>query len=83
MKKRFSEEQIIGFLRDADNGLPVTRVLVELSLTRGLPRVLRTDSGPEFCSRWMLTWSHAQDVTLRLLEPGKSNKNAEAESFNG
>ena len=27
MKKRFSEEQIIGFLREADAGVPVKRKL--------------------------------------------------------
>ncbi len=36
-------------------GLPVTRVLDALALTRGLPQVLRTDNGPEFCGRTMLT----------------------------
>src|SRR2546423_4130044 len=36
-------------------GLPVTRVLGHLAITRGLPRVLRTDNGLEFCGRAMLT----------------------------
>lgn len=67
----------------AMGGLPVTRVLDQLALTRGLPRVLRTDNGPEFCSRAMLTWAHARGVTLRLIEPGKPNQNAYVESFNG
>jgi putative transposase len=64
-------------------GLPVTRVLDHLAITRGLPRVLRTDNGREFCGRAMLTWAHAQGVTLRLIEPGKPNQNAYIESFNG
>ncbi len=32
-------------------GLPVTRVLEQLAASRGLPQVLRTDNGPEFCGR--------------------------------
>ena len=32
-------------------GVPVTRVFDRLALDRGLPRILRTDNGPEFCGR--------------------------------
>ena len=62
-------------------GLPVTRILDRLALERGLPRVLRTDNGPEFCGRAMLAWAHHRGVTLRLIEPGKPNQNAYVESF--
>ena len=64
-------------------GLPVTSVLDRLAFERGLPRVLRTDNGKEFCGRVMLTWAHTRGVTLRLIEPGKPNQNAYVESFNG
>lgn len=64
-------------------GMAVTRVLDRLALERGLPAVLRTDNGMEFCGRTMLTWAHERGVTLRLIEPGKPNQNAFIESFNG
>jgi putative transposase len=64
-------------------GLPVTRVLDGLAATRGLPQILRTDDGAEFCGRAMLTWAHTHGKTLRLIEPGKPNQNAYIESFNG
>lgn len=64
-------------------GLPVTRILDRLAIERGLPKVLRTDNGLEFCGRAMLTWAHDRGVTLRLIEPGKPNQNAYIESFNG
>ena len=64
-------------------GLPVTRALDRLAAERGLPRVLRTDNGLEFCGRAMLTWAHERGVTLRLIEPGKPDQNAYIESFNG
>lgn len=67
----------------AISGVMVTRILDELRLTRGLPRVIRTDNGKEFCGRAMLTWAHQHNVTLRLIEPGKPNQNAFIESFNG
>ena len=64
-------------------GLPLTRILDQLAVTRGLPQILRTDNGVEFCGRTMLTWAHARGVTLRLIEPGKPTQNAYIESFNG
>ncbi|MCR4319600.1 MAG: IS3 family transposase [Candidatus Brocadiaceae bacterium] len=67
----------------AISGVMVTRILDELALTRGLPKIIRTDNGKEFCGRAMLTWAHQHGVTLRLIEPGKPNQNAFIESFNG
>ena len=64
-------------------GLPVTRVREQLAASRGLPQVLRTDNGPEFCSRAMLTWAYERGLTLRLIQPGNPNQNAYIESFNG
>ena len=64
-------------------GAGVTRVLERLALTRGLPRVIRTDNGKEFCGKAMVTWAHERGVQLRLIEPGKPNQNAYIESFNG
>lgn len=64
-------------------GLAVTRVLDRLAVERGLPAVLRTDNGLEFCGKAMLTWAHARGVTLRLIAPGKPTQNAYIESFNG
>ncbi len=67
----------------AIGGHTLTRVLERLSVTRGLPKVIRTDNGKEFCGRTMLTWAHTRNVMLRLIEPGKPNQNAYIESFNG
>jgi len=67
----------------AISGQHVTRILDHLAATRGVPQVIRTDNGKEFCGRAMLTWAHAHTVTLRPIEPGKPNQNAYIESFNG
>ncbi len=65
------------------SGYPLTRMLDRLGKTRGLPRIIRTDNGKEFCGRAMLTWSHLRGVQLRQIQPGKPNQNAYIESFNG
>jgi len=67
----------------AIGGLQLIRILDRLAVTRGLPKVIRTDNGKEFCGRAMLTWAHSNRVVLRLIEPGKPNQNAYIESFNG
>lgn len=67
----------------AIGGLQLIRILDRLAVTRGLPKVIRTDNGKEFCGRAMLTWAHSNRVMLRLIEPGKPNQNAYIESFNG
>jgi hypothetical protein len=51
----------------------VTRVVDGLAVTRGLPRVLRTDNGVEFCGRAMLARAQTRGVTLRLIEPGQAD----------
>ena len=67
----------------AIGGVAVTHILDRLAMTRGLPRIIRTDNTKEFCGRAMLTWVHQRGVKLRLIEPGKPNQNAYIESFNG
>ena len=66
----------------AIGGQALTRILDRLAVSRGLPQVIRTDNGKEFCGRAMLTWAHTHQVKLTLIEPGKPNQNAYIESFN-
>jgi len=64
-------------------GLRVIRALEELRETRGLPKRLMTDNGPEFTCRAMDQWAHARDVQLQFIEPGRPMQNGYIESFNG
>lgn len=41
----------------AISGLMLTRVLDRLALTRGLPKIIRTDNGKEFCGKAMVAWA--------------------------
>jgi len=67
----------------AISGMGVSRVLDRLAPSRGLPGIIRSDNGKEFCGKTMVKWAHERGVTLRLIEPGKPNQNAYIESFNG
>ncbi len=66
-----------------DTSIPalyVTRVLDRIKAERGLPKVLRTDNGPEFAGRAMQTWASRNGVELRFIQPGKPVQNAYIES---
>ena len=67
----------------AISGAYVTRILEAIKRGRGLPKVIRSDNGKEFCGRAMAIWAHENKVNLRFIEPGKPNQNAYVESFNG
>ena len=54
-----------------------------LPATRGYPRSLVTDNGPEFIGRALDSWSYRNDVRLNFIQPGKPTQNAFIESFNG
>jgi putative transposase len=60
----------------------VIEVLGRLTSTRGAPRFLRSDNGPEFVSRAILQWLCRADIDTALIDPGKPWQNATNESFN-
>ena len=78
-----THEAVVIEVERAISGMGLTRVLDRLALSRGLPKVIRSDNGKEFCGKAMVTWAHERGVQLRLIEPGKPNQNAYIESFNG
>ena len=78
-----THEAVVIEVERAISGLGVTRVMDRLALSRGLPKVIRSDNGKEFCGKEMVAWAHERGVQLRLIEPGKPNQNAYIESFNG
>ena len=78
-----THESVAIEVERAISGHGVSRALDRLALSRGLPKVIRTDNGKEFCGKAMVAWAHEHGVQLRLIEPGKPNQNAYIESFNG
>jgi putative transposase len=61
----------------------VIEVLARLVSERGAPLYLRSDNGPEFVSRALLSWIVSQGIDTALIDPGKPWQNGTSESFNG
>ena len=64
-------------------GERVVRVLEDLRVTRGLPRSIVLDNGPEFSGLALDQWAHRRGVVLDFMTPGRPVENAYIESFNG
>lgn len=70
---------------EIDLSLPsrrVVRVLDRIAETRGLPRRLRFDNGPEFTAIAVADWAEANQVELEFIKPGKPMQNGFIERFN-
>jgi len=61
----------------------VIESLAELFVTKGLPRHIRSDNGPEFCANAVREWLDRLDVGPLFIEPGSPWENGYCESFNG
>ena len=71
---------------EVDTSLPgrcVVNVLQRLAETRGLPKTVTVDNGPEFASKALDEWAYAKGLHLNFIQPGKPQQNAYIESFNG
>jgi transposase InsO family protein len=54
-----------------------------LFATRGVPKHLRSDNGPEFTAKVVRNWLHRVGVKTLFIEPGSPWENGYVESFNG
>lgn len=61
----------------------VVDVLTRLVSVHGAPRHLRSDNGPEFVSKALVTWMSKENVDTAFIDPGKPWQNGTNESFNG
>jgi len=64
------------------SGEHVVATLDAIVATRGAPRTLRCDNGPEFISKVLDKWAYDNGVTSDFSRPGKPTDNAHVESFN-
>lgn len=65
------------------SGERLVALLEHLGETRGLPKTLVCDNGPELTCKAMFFWSRRTSVKLHFIQPGKPTQNAFVESFNG
>ncbi len=71
---------------EVDTSLPgrrVISVLERLAESRGLPRSVTVDNGPEFAGKALDGWAYSKGLHLSFIPPGKPQQNAYIESFNG
>lgn len=63
--------------------LRLIRVLEQLKQTRGLPKIIRVDNGPEFISHKLDVWCKDHNIEILFIQPGKPTQNAYIERLNG
>ena len=78
----YSRESVYIGARFRFTGDDVARILNHLKDTRGLPKSLRVDNGPEFTSVTLDQWAYWNNVRLDFSTPGRPTDNAVIESFN-
>lgn len=61
-------------------GFRVARVLERLAETRGLPKTIIVDNGPEFAGQELDRWAYRRGVRIHFIRPGKPIENAFADA---
>ena len=85
MKKRWKNcRECLNICVDKSiKGEGVASALDLLKETRGLPKRIKVDNGPEFISRALDAWAYFNNVKLDYSRPGTPTDNDYIESFNG
>jgi len=78
----FNREALHIEIDTSISSLRLVRVFEQLKQDHGLPRVLRTDNGPEFLGEAFVQWAKANGMAIQYIQPGKPNQNAYIERFN-
>lgn len=61
----------------------VILVLADLFLKHGIPKHIRSDNGPEFIAKKLVTWIKGLEIQPLFIQPGSPWENGYCESFNG
>ena len=64
-------------------GAYVTRLLNRAATFWGYPNGVKTDNGPQFTYRALMTWAQKHGIKHILIQPDSLTQNAYIESFNG
>jgi len=79
----FTRECLASVVMRRIRSQDVILILAELMIARGCPEHVRSDNGPEFIARKLLTWFETLQVKPLFIEPGSPWENGYCESFNG
>lgn len=74
-----------GLTIEVDLSLPAARVvraLDQLIEWRGVPKVIRSDNGPEYIGETVRQWAISRGIQLEFIQPGKAQQNAYVERYN-
>lgn len=79
----FTRENIVIYPDRSIKSEKLVSIFNKLKITRGLPKMIVCDNGPEFISQNLDIWAYQNKVELKFIQPGKPTQNAYIESFNG
>ena len=79
----YTKECLASFVKRRINSQDVILVLAELFLTKGIPKHIRSDNGPEFIAKRLVNWLDQLEVGPLFIQPGSPWENGYCESFNG
>lgn len=60
----------------------ITNYLDFIAHSRGYPRIVRVDNGPEFIAKEFVRWAIRHNIIIDYIQPGKPAQNAYIERFN-
>lgn len=79
----FTKECLVSFVARKITSREIIFILADLFINRGCPKHIRSDNGPEFIAKKLLSWFKTIDVAPLFIEPGSPWENGYCESFNG
>lgn len=79
----YTRECLVSHVARRIRAQDVILVLADLFLQRGVPGFIRSDNGPEFVAKKLVTWMKSLEVQPLYIQPGSPWENGYCESFNG
>lgn len=79
----YTRECLVSHVARRIRAQDVILILADLFLQRGAPGFLRSDNGPEFVAKKLVTWMKSLEVQPLYIHPGSPWENGYCESFNG
>ncbi len=79
----YSREHLISHVARRITAADVLMILSKLFVKHGLPTHIRSDNGPEFVAKELVSWLKNLDVQTSFITPGSPWENGYIESFNG
>ena len=77
-----NREGLLAEINFSMSAQAVTDYLDRLIEWRGLPKIIRSDNGPEFICKHFKDWAERRGIVLMYIQPGNPQQNAYVERFN-